>query len=163
MEFTGSYTLKGDIQKVWELMVDPDAIAKAVPGVKAMTPVEGETDTWRAEAKIGFSAISGNYAGIIHMTDRNPPNSYRLNIKGEGQQSHIQGHAEISLTYDAAAGTTTVAWDAHADIAGKLARIGQRVIKAAANFLARQFFGNLAKQLDPNAVVEATAEDEPTS
>ncbi len=163
MEFTGSYTLKGDIQKVWELMVDPDAIAKSVPGVKSMTAVEGEPDTWRAEAKIGFSAISGNYGGIIHMTDRKPPTSYRLNIKGEGQQSHIQGHAEISLTYDDVTGVTTVSWVAHADIAGKLARIGQRVIKAAANFLARQFFGNLAKQLDPNAVIETSVEDEPTA
>lgn len=163
MEFTGSYTLKGDIQKVWELMINPDAIAKAVPGVKSMTPIDGAPDTWRAEAKIGFSAISGTYGGVIHMSDRNPPNSYRLNVKGEGQQSHIQGHAEISLTYDAAAGATTVAWVAHADIAGKLARIGQRVIKAAANFLARQFFANLAKQLDPNAVIETNIEDEPIS
>lgn len=163
MEFTGSYALKGELQKVWELMIDPDAIAKAVPGVKEMSAVDGQPDTWRAEAKIGFSAISGTYAGTIHMSDRNPPHSYKLTVKGEGQQSHVTGHAVIKLSYDDSSGETTVSWEAHADIAGKLARIGQRMIKAAANFLARQFFSSLAKQLDPNAVVDTSIEDEPIS
>lgn len=162
MEFTGSYTLKGELEKVWDLMIDPDAIAKAIPGVKSMTPVDGEPDSWRAEAKIGFSAISGTYAGIVHMSDRQPPHSYKLSVKGEGQQSHVQGHAVINLSYDNTTQTTIVSWEAHADIAGKLARVGQRVIKAAANFLARQFFTALAKQLDPNAV-EDNIEDEPIS
>ncbi|MCU0513966.1 MAG: carbon monoxide dehydrogenase subunit G [Anaerolineae bacterium] len=154
MEITGSYLFHGDQQSVWNILMNPDAIASAIPGVKELVPLENEAHAWRAEAKIGFSAISGTYGGFIHMSEINAPTSYRLDVKGEGQQSLINGHAVMTLLFLPDTHQTQVTWVAEAAISGKIARIGQRVIKAAASFLSRKFFNGLAQQLNPAAVLE---------
>src|SRR5690606_5936201 len=130
-----------------------DVIARALPGVEAMIPVEGEENAWRAEAKIGIAAINGRYVGFVRMSEQSPPNQYRLTVNGEGQQSIINGTALITLTHDADTQQTLLNWQADANISGKLASIGQRVIKAAAGMLSKQFFGAVANQL-PNQEIK---------
>ncbi|MBI5930671.1 MAG: carbon monoxide dehydrogenase subunit G [Chloroflexi bacterium] len=147
MELTGSHTFEADQQTVWTLLMDPEAIAKAIPGVKELIPIEGEEMTWRAAAKVGFAALSGHYAGIIKMSEVEAPNQYRLTVNGEGQQSVISGTALIKLTYHPEKNETLVSWDAEANISGKLASLGQRLIGAGANVMSKQFFHELAKQL----------------
>ncbi|NJK81193.1 MAG: carbon monoxide dehydrogenase subunit G [Chloroflexaceae bacterium] len=147
MQIQGSYTFEYDQQAVWNILMNPDAIAKAIPGVKEMVPLEGETYAWRAIAKIGVASVSGTYSGIIRMTEIEAPDRYRLTAEGEGQQSVINGTALITMQPAQEAGKTVVVWDAEASLAGKLASIAQRLIKSAAGLLSRQFFGGLAKQL----------------
>ncbi len=159
MQITGSYAFKFDQQSVWDILNNPDAIAKAIPGVKEMVPLEGEEKAWRAIAKIGIASVSGTYSGTVHMTELNPPNSYRLTAQGEGQQSVISGTALMTLTYDEAKQQTIVSWDADAHLSGKLAGIAQRLIKGAAALLSRQFFGGLNKQLRK---AKGLAEEDPT-
>lgn len=158
MQITGSYAFKFDKQSVWEILNNPDAIAKAIPGVKEMVPIEGEDNAWRATAKIGVASVSGTYSGTIHMTELTPPHSYRLTAQGEGQQSVISGTALMTLTYDEAKQQTIVAWDADAHLSGKLASIAQRLVKGAAALLSRQFFGGINKQLRK---AKGLAEEEP--
>jgi carbon monoxide dehydrogenase subunit G len=152
MEITGNYLFDADQETVWTLLMNPDAIAKALPGVQEMVPIEGETNAWRAAAKIGIASVSGTYTGIVRITEMSPPNTYRLTVGGEGQQSVINGTALMTLTYDPEQKKTIVSWDAEANISGKLASIAQRLVKAAAGLMSKQFFGALAKQLPtPNA------------
>ncbi len=153
MEINGIYTFSADQDVVWKLLMDPDAIAKAIPGVQEMIPIEGETNAWRAVAKIGVGAISGAYAGVVRMSDIGPPNRYRLTVSGEGQQSIINGTALLTLSYDAAQRQTILTWDAEANVSGKLASIGQRVVKSAAGLMSKMFFGALAKQLPVSETV----------
>jgi len=157
MEINGTYAFSADQDAVWRLLMDPDAIAKAIPGVQEMIPIEGETNAWRAVAKIGVGAISGTYAGVVRLSDVEPPNRYRLTVSGEGQQSIINGTALLTLTHDAEQQQTILTWDAEANVSGKLASIGQRVVKSAAGLMSKMFFGALAKQLP---VSEAVASDE---
>jgi len=147
MNLSGSYTFNADQQTVWSLLTNPDAIAKALPGVDKLDPIEGESDAWRATAKIGISIVSGTFSGTVRMTDLQPPTSYRLNVAGEGQQSVINGFANIVLAPAADPAKTTLNWTAEANISGKLAGIGQRLLTPAANMMANQFFQGLAKQL----------------
>lgn len=147
MKFTGNYYFDADQETVWNLMMDPNAIAAASPGVDKLIPLDGEENAWRADAKIGIAMISGTYSGTIHLSDINSTDDYRITVKGEGQRSIINGTAIISLTYDEGLEQTIVSWDADADVSGKLASIGQRVFKAAANMISKQFFRALAKQL----------------
>ncbi len=127
--------------------MDPNAIAQAIPGVDRLIPIEGESNAWRATAKIGIASVSGTYTGVVRITDLEPIHQYRLTVSGEGQQSIINGTALMKLAYDPELQKTVLTWDAEANIAGKLASIGQRLIGAAANMLSRQFFSALAKQL----------------
>ncbi|HLY30603.1 MAG TPA: carbon monoxide dehydrogenase subunit G [Ktedonobacterales bacterium] len=147
MNLSGSYTFNADQQTVWGLLINPDAIARALPGVDKLTPIEGETDAWRATAKVGLGPVSGTFSGVVRMTEIQPPTSYRLTVSGEGQQSVISGYAIITLTPGATAGATSLNWTGDATISGKLAGIGQRLIQMAAGTMANQFFQGLAKQL----------------
>ena len=147
MELNGTYTFDAEQQAVWDILMNPDAIAKAIPGVKEMIPLEGEENAYRAIAKVGIGAVSGTYSGIIRLTEIIPPNQYRLTVNGEGQQSIIGGTALISLSYDPEKKQTLLTWNAEANISGKLASIGQRLIGSAAGLMSRQFFGGLAKQI----------------
>lgn len=147
MDLSGTYTFDTNQEAVWNILMDPDAIAKAIPGVDQFVPIEGETDSWRVQMKVSVSAINGKYGGTIQLSDKEPPNQYRLNVTGEGQQSIIGGSALIHLDYNEAEQQTILHWDAEANISGKLARIGQRVVKAAANMMANRFFGSLADQI----------------
>ena len=153
MELSGQYNFTADQEIVWQHLMNPDVIARALPGVEAMIPVEGEENAWRAEAKIGIAAINGRYVGFVRMSEQSPPNQYRLTVNGEGQQSIINGTALITLTHDADTQQTLLNWQADANISGKLASIGQRVIKAAAGMLSKQFFGAVANQL-PNQEIK---------
>lgn len=128
-------------------MTNPKCIVTASPGVEELTPIEGEEDAWWANASISTAMINGTYYGTFRMTERNPIDSYRLTVSGEGQRTILNGTALITLTYDEGLEQTIVRWDADADISGDLARIGQPVFKATANFLSKQFFRTLSKQL----------------
>lgn len=149
MKFTGNFLFNADPQTVWDILMDTRAIAQALPGVEELIPVEGEPDTWRADAKIGIASLSGTYSGRIRMSEQQPPHQYRLTVSGEGQQSIINGSTLIILKFDEAQRKTILHWDAHASISGKLASIGQRVINPAVKMMSNQFFKALDKQIPP--------------
>ena len=150
MELTGTYTFDAPQDAVWEVMMDPQAIANALPGVDKMDAIEGEEDAWSVTAKIGFAAVSGTYSGTVRMSEQSPPQQYRLTVQGEGQQSIINGTALITLKPEDGGEKTELLWEAEAAITGKLARIGQRLVKAAANMMSKQFFKALEEQVTAN-------------
>ncbi len=147
MELNGQYTFADEQEIVWQHLMDPAVIAGALPGVDELMPVEGEENAWRAEAKISIAAINGRYGGFVRMSEQTPPKQYRLTVNGEGQQSIINGTALITLSYNEETHETLLTWQADANISGKLASIGQRVVKAAAAMLSKQFFSAVANQI----------------
>ena len=147
MKLTDTFTFDGDQETVWKLLMDPAVIAKAIPGVDQLVPLEGEINAWRATAKIGIASINGVFSGIVRMSEIEAPTQYRLTVSGEGQQSFIGGTGLLKLHYDTAAQKTILTWDADANISGKLASIAQRVITAAAIMLSKQFFKCVANEL----------------
>jgi carbon monoxide dehydrogenase subunit G len=158
MEITGSYTFPFDQAAVWNVLMSPNAIAKAIPGVQEMIPVEGESHSWTAVARLNVATVTGSYTGKVHMSEIDAPNQYRLTVSGEGQQSIINGTALIRL--EAKPGEkpeTIVHWTAQANLAGKLASVAQRLIQVAASLLSRQFFGALAKQLGAAASADTSS------
>jgi carbon monoxide dehydrogenase subunit G len=152
MELNGTFDFNADQQTVWDALMNPDVIAKAIPGVQEMVAVEGEFYAWRAIAKVGVANIVGTYNGLVKITDIDAPDRYRLTVSGEGQQSIIGGTALLELSYDSETKQTHLIWTAEANIAGKLASIGQRLIKAAAGLLSKQFFQGVARQIPTSQV-----------
>lgn len=146
MKLDGSYRFAESREQVWATLMDPDAIAGAIPGVQEFVPLEGEEYAWRAIVKVNMAAVSGRFSGQVHMSEIQPPVSYRLTVSGEGQGSIISGSVLMQLR-DGDGGDTELKWEAEANISGKLARIGQRLIKAAANMMSKRFFGNLARRI----------------
>lgn len=149
MELHCTHVFDHPQHKVWEALMDPQIIGHALPGVEELLPVEGEALAWKANAKIGIAAINGHYEGTIRMTEIQEPAQYRLTVSGEGQQSIINGTALIKLVYDADKQQTILTWDAEAHINGNLARVGQRLIKSAADMMSRRFFDGINRQIPP--------------
>ncbi len=150
MKLEGTYLFREKREQVWSTLMDPDAISSAIPGVEEFVPLEGEEYAWRAIAKVSMAAVSGRFSGQVRMSEIQAPVSYRLTVSGEGQGSIISGNVVMQLE-DRDGGGTVLQWDAEANISGKLARVGQRLIKAAANMMSKRFFGNLARQIQAAA------------
>jgi uncharacterized protein len=155
MKIAGTFSFKAGQIAVWDTFMNPDSIAKALPGVERLIPIEGEIDAWRATAKIGIAAVSGTYTGIVRMSDIAPHDHFLLSVDGEGQGSIIGAAVQVALSYDTTKGITSIAWDADANVFGRLAGLGQRLVAAAASMLAQQFFRSLARQIPGEATKSA--------
>ena len=151
MKLGGIYRFSEPRAQVWATLMDPDAIATAIPGVEEFLPVEGEEYAWLAVAKVSMAAVSGRFEGNVRMSEIEAPDSFRLTVSGEGQGSIISGSVLMKFEDADGGAATTLHWDADANISGKLARVGQRLIKAAANMMSKRFFSGLARQIQTAA------------
>jgi len=147
MKLGGKYHFGATREQVWHTLMDPDATAAAIPGVEKFLPLEGEEHAWQAVAKVNMAVVSGRFAGQVRMSDIEAGERYRLSVSGEGQGSIINGSVLIQLEDADGGAATTLHWDAEANISGKLARVGQRLIKAAAGMMSKRFFGSLARRI----------------
>jgi carbon monoxide dehydrogenase subunit G len=136
MEISGSYTFAAPREQVWQLMLDPVAIASCIPGCEQLEP-DGE-NRYRARITLGISAIVGTYDGVVVIADRVEHQSYRLSVEGQGKPGFVKGDAAISLLSDG--GTTTVNVTGTVHTGGAIARMGQRLIGAAAKMMQDKFF-----------------------
>ncbi len=144
MEITGEYRLKGSRQQVWDLLNDPDELAKAIPGADRLI-AEGP-DKYRAEMSVGVGMIRGKFSGAVEVSDKVEPESYRMAVDGKGGAGWLKGDGQISLVEDGPDSTkVSVAGDA--SVGGLLARVGQRMVRNVANSLMKQFFQNVEKQV----------------
>lgn len=136
MEITGSYPFNAPRDRVWQLMMDPVAIAGCIPGCEELVP-DGE-DRYRAKITIGIAAISGAYEGTVVIADRVGQESYKLSVQGQGRPGFVKGDAAITLRADG--GTTIVDLAATVQTGGAIARLGQRLIGSAAKMMQDRFF-----------------------
>ena len=100
MDISGSYTFDAPPTRVWDLLMDPNAIASCIPGCQHFE-ADGE-DRYRARLHIALAAVTGTYEGLVILSDKVPPTSYRLTGEGKGHAGFIKGTADIAL-HDGAA------------------------------------------------------------
>lgn len=117
--------------------MDPAAIASCIPGCEALEP-DG-ADRYRARITIGLAAITGTYEGTVAITAKVEHTSYRLEVEGQGKPGFVKGNAAIALSEEDN-GTTTVTVTGTVHTGGAIARLGQRLIGAAAKMMQDRFF-----------------------
>lgn len=142
MEITGEFKLKGSRQDVWEVLNDPEQLAKAIPGADEL--VEESPDNYRAEMSVGVGMIRGKFGGNVTVQDKVEPESYRMTVDGKGGAGWMKGDGKIQLS-EAGESGTTVNVVGEASVGGLLARVGQRMVRNVANSLMKQFFQNVEK------------------
>lgn len=143
MEITGSYSFAAPRERVWNLMLDPGAIASCIPGCEQLEP-DGE-NRYRARITLGLSAIVGTYDGIVVISDRVEHQSYKLSVEGQGKPGFVKGDAAITLVSDGALTIVNVAGTVQTG--GAIARMGQRLIGAAAKMMQDKFFACMHAKL----------------
>jgi uncharacterized protein len=136
VDITGSYLFDATTDRVWTLMMDPSAIASCIPGCDVLEP-DGP-DRYRARMTIGLAAITGTYDGIVVITEKFEPSSYRLGVEGQGKPGFVKGNVAITLRAEGAG--TRVDLSGTVQTGGAIARLGQRLIGAAAKMMQDRFF-----------------------
>ena len=143
MKMNGAYTLDAPVEKVWAFLMDPQAIAKVLPGCETLQEIE--PDKYQATLKLGIAAIKGTYHGSVQLLDKTPPMHYRMLVDGSGTPGFVKGEARVDL---AAQGNQTVlTYDADTQVGGLIASVGQRMISGVARMIINQALKKLTEEL----------------
>lgn len=150
MDVNSSYRFDAPTARVWEVLLDPDVIARCLPGCETLTPL-GD-DQYEAVISVGVGAVRGSYTAKITVADQVPMRSYRLIVEGTGAPGFVRGVAHISLEDQGE--RTLVKVDGEAQVGGTVARVGQRLIGNVNRMMMDRFFTCLqevAGQTDPQS------------
>ncbi len=155
MEMTGEYRIPAPRQKVWEALNDPEVLKASIPGCEELVKISETELTAKVTTRVG--PVSAKFTGKVTLSDIKPPESYKISGEGQGGVAGFaKGGAEISLEEDG--DETVLRYTATAQVGGKLAQIGSRLIDATAKKMAAQFFGKFVEQVTAATAAEAPAE-----
>ena len=155
MKFTGSYRINASRQQVWEAINDPDILRQCIPGCEEITR-ETPTD-WTAKVVAKVGPVKARFAGKIRLEDLQPPSSSRIVGEGNGGAAGFaKGEALITLAEQGDA--TQLTYDAEAQIGGKLAQIGSRLIDGFARKYAEEFFAKFASLVGEAEAIQPVIE-----
>lgn len=141
MKICGSYALKIPQEQAYQMMQDPEVLARAMPGCEALEKI-GENE-YRMKMKMALASLSGVFEGKVRIADQNPPSSFRLVVEGSGRPGFIKGDGLLKLAAAASEGTE-VSYDGDVQVGGTIAAVGQRLLDGTAKLLIKKFFEKLA-------------------
>ncbi|MCA0425236.1 MAG: carbon monoxide dehydrogenase subunit G [Proteobacteria bacterium] len=141
MTMNGAVDLPASRETVWQKLNDPDILKACIPGCQSL---EGSpADGFAAVAKVKIGPVSATFRGKVNLADLDPPNGYRIAGEGEGGiAGFAKGGATVRLE-EIPEGTRLV-YDVEANIGGKIAQLGARLINGVAKKLADEFFAKFA-------------------
>jgi len=142
MTMTGEVQLPAPKDVVWAKLNDAEVLKACIPGCEELVKLSDTEMTAVAVSKIG--PVKARFKGNVHLTDLDPPNGYKISGEGDGGVAGFaKGGATVKLTDKD--GGTLLTYDVEAQIGGKLAQLGQRLVNGAAKKVADDFFANFAK------------------
>jgi uncharacterized protein len=154
MDMTGEYRIAAPRQKVWEALNDPDILKQCIPGCEKIDKLSPTEMTATVRAKVG--PVSARFGGKVTLSDLDPPNGYRISGEGTGGPAGFaKGGATVKLADDG--GATKLSYAVEANVGGKLAQIGSRLIDATARQMAENFFAKFAEIVGAAAAPAAPA------
>ena len=145
MKLSGSYQINLSKQKVWEALNDPEILKQAIPGCEEFTKNSDTEFTATATNKIG--PFNASFTGDIELTDLNPPNSYKITGSGNSPVGFASGEATVKLEDDEKG--TNLIYEVEANVGGKIAQVGSRLIDMTAKKMADIFFGKFSELIIP--------------
>src|ERR1700761_1619834 len=143
---TGERRIPAPRQTVWEALNDTEVLRVSIPGCETLERLDG--DQMKATAAVKIGPISARFSGKVQLTDIDPPNSYRIGGEGQGGAAGFaKGGANVALQDDPDG--TLLTYQVNAQVGGKLAQLGARLIDASAKQMADQFFDRFSAQVTP--------------
>jgi len=141
---TGEQLIAAPQQATWEALNDPDVLKACVPGCESITLVNPNEYQVLMTARVG--PVSAKFRGRLSLSDIKPPHSYSLAFEGQGGPAGFaKGGAQVRLFPEK--DQTRLVYEAKANVGGKLAQIGSRLVDAAAKKVADEFFQNFNKRM----------------
>ncbi len=146
MTMSGEYQLAVPRETVWEKLNDAETLKACIPGCEQLDKVS-ETE-FQAVAVTKIGPVKAKFKGKVTLSDLDPPNGYTISGQGDGGVAGFaKGGATVKLLPKD--GGTLLSYAVEAQIGGKLAQLGQRLINGAAKKVADEFFQNFAAAVNP--------------
>ena len=148
MTMNGEYQLPAPRETVWEKLNDAATLKACIPGCEELDKVSDTEFQAVAVTKIG--PVKAKFKGKVTLSDIDPPNGYKISGQGDGGVAGFaSGGATVKL--EPKDGGTLLSYAVEAQIGGKLAQLGQRLVNGVAKKLADEFFQNFAAAVNPPA------------
>lgn len=144
MELRGNHEVPASAQTLWDLLMDPDFLAKITPGITRMEKTAEDNYLAIADVKIG--PVKGSFKGEVEIAEKSEPNAFTLQVSQKSSIGNVAAKIQINID-ELEPGKSNVTFDGKAQLSGLLARTGQRVMSGVANTLSRQFFESLEAEL----------------
>jgi uncharacterized protein len=137
MDMHGELRIPAPRDEVWKKLNDPETLKNCIPGCESVDRVSDTEFTAKLVARVG--PVKASFSGKVTLTDLNPPSSYTITGEGSGGVAGFaKGSAKIAL--DDAGAETVLRYGVQAQVGGKLAQIGSRLIDATSRKMADEFF-----------------------
>lgn len=147
MKIGGEYTFDGPQDVVWEALLDPQVLASVLPGAEKLDLV-GENE-YEGALKLKVGPVQGQFMGKVRLEDIQPPESYTMHVDGKGAPGFVKAVGHLKLTGEG--DTTRLDYDGDANVGGRLASVGQRLVETSARAIIKQSLEGL------NAAIRARA------
>lgn len=141
----GEERIEASLTRVWEALNDPDILKACIPGCETLSMSSPTVMEATVVLKIG--PIKAKFNGAVNLTNLNAPHSYTIVGEGKGGVAGFaKGGADVTLTAESET-ITVLRYTAKADVGGKMAQLGSRLIQSTSKKLAGQFFSDFAKKV----------------
>lgn len=145
MKIQGEYELPASRERVWEALQDPQILSRTLPGCEQLERV-GE-NSFRGALNVAIGPVRGEFKGTLQLSNLLPPESYHMKLDGQGPSGFMKGEGDIRLQA-AGPSSTTLAYDIEAQVGGRIAGVGQRLLDSSAKVITQQGLEGLARQLE---------------
>jgi uncharacterized protein len=152
MKLDGEYVFDAGVQDVWDALFDPAVLAAVMPGCEKLELIDG---SYHGEIKVKVGPIQGAFTGKVDLLDQEPPASYRMIVDGRGAQGFVKATATIKLAPEGDG--TRMRYDSDAQVGGKIASVGQRLIETSARAIVKQSLEGLSENVKRRAAAHRAA------
>ena len=154
MEMTGERLISASRETVWAGLNDPEVLRKSIEGCETLDKLSDTELTAKVVAKLG--PVKAKFGGKVTLSDLDPPNGYTLTGEGNGAGAGFaKGVAKVRLAEET--GGTRLTYEVHADVSGKIAQIGTRLIEGSAKKMAGDFFDRFSSEVSGAPLAEVKA------
>lgn len=153
MKVDGEYTFDAPQDLVWQALRDPDVLGSVMPGGEGIAEI-GENE-YEGELKIKVGPVQGKFKGNIKLLDIVAPESYRMEVDGKGAPGFVKATGNLKLTGQGE--QTHMVYDGDAQVGGRIASVGQRLMDTSAKAIIRQTLEALNEYLKVQTAAQAAA------
>jgi len=156
VEQSGEYWVPASRDTVWQALNDPEVLSRCLDGCQSMEKTADDRFDARVKAKVG--PVRATFDAALNLGNVEPPERYTINanVKG-GPAGFAKGTADVRLTEDGDG--TVLSYTVHANVGGKLAQVGNRLIDGAARKMAEDFFAALRRELGGEDAMDGAGAD----
>jgi carbon monoxide dehydrogenase subunit G len=157
MKIQGEHTFDAPRETVWRALLDPEVLARTLPGCERLERT-GENE-FRGALNVQIGPVKGQFQGTLQLSDIRPLEGYHMKLDGSGPAGFMNGQGDLRLAD--APGGTALSYDLDAQVGGRIAGLGQRLVESSAKSITRQGLEGLGRELAAMKPAEPAAAPTP--